>query len=150
LVLPGLAADAHAQGVCRRGRLPDSKCTPGRIFRGVTARAVCTPGYSQRVRRVSEATKREVYRRYGVRTHKPGQYEVDHLIPLELGGSNSIRNLFPEAALPRPGFHEKDRLENRLHRKVCAGKISLASAQREFKRNWVIAYRREFAPVPLP
>jgi hypothetical protein len=24
-------------------------------------------------------------------------------------------NLFPEAAKPRPGSHEKDRLENRLH-----------------------------------
>jgi hypothetical protein len=75
---------------------------------------------------------------------------VDHLIPLELGGSNSIRNLFPEAALPRPGFHEKDRLENRLHRKVCAGTISLTSAQRQFVRNWLRAYRREFGPVLLP
>ena len=102
------------------------------------------------MRRVSEATKREVYRRYGVKTHSTGQYEVDHLIPLELGGSNSIRNLFPEAALPRPGFHEKDRLENRLHRKVCAGQMSLASAQRRFKRNWLLAYRREFGPVLLP
>jgi len=47
---------------------------------------------------------------------------------LELGGSNSIGNLFPEAADPRPGFHEKDKLENRLHALVCSGKMKLRTA----------------------
>jgi hypothetical protein len=41
---------------------------------------------------------------------------------LEPGRSNSIRNLWPEAALPEPGFHEKDKIENDLHRQVCASK----------------------------
>jgi hypothetical protein len=36
--------------------------------------------------------KRGVYEEYGVKSHGSGVYEVDHLIPLELGGSNSIRN----------------------------------------------------------
>ena len=35
--------------------------------------------------------KREVYEEYGVTSHGSGDYEVDHLIPLELGGSNSIK-----------------------------------------------------------
>ena len=103
------------RGKCKRGRLPDRHCTPGARFPSVTADDVCTPGYSSGVRNVSAKTKRRVFLRYGIRRHKRGQYEVDHLIPLELGGSNSIKNLFPEAAKPKPGFHQKDRLENRLH-----------------------------------
>jgi len=42
-------------------------------------------------RNVPESEKRQVYAEYGIRSHASGQYEVDHLIPLELGGSNSIR-----------------------------------------------------------
>jgi hypothetical protein len=67
--------------------------------------------------------------------------EVDHLIALELGGSNSIRNLWPEAALPKPGFHEKDKVENYLHRRVCAGRMTLRVAQRKMARNWLAVYR---------
>ena len=135
---------ALVKGPCKRGRLPDRHCTPGARFSRVTADDVCTPGYSGRVRNVSEKTKRLVYRRYGILRHHRGQYEVDHLIPLELGGSNAIKNLFPEAANPRPGFHQKDRLENRLHSKVCAGTLTLREAQRQFVLNWLNAYRVEF------
>ena len=82
---------------------------------------------------------------YGLRRHFDGRDgEVDHLVSLELGGSNSAANLFPEAATPRPGSHEKDRLENALHREVCEGRISLPRAQRLIARNWVAAYRARF------
>ena len=37
--------------------------------------------------------KREVYAEYGITEHQPGEYEVDQLIPLSIGGSNSIKNL---------------------------------------------------------
>jgi hypothetical protein len=123
---------------CRQGRLPDRRCTPGATF-NVAATQVCVPGYSSRVRDVPASEKRQVYNDYGIRTHTRGQYEVDHLIPLELGGSNSIRNLWPEAANPRPGFHEKDRLENKLHRLVCAGRLSLRKAQSLIANDWLAA-----------
>ena len=63
---------------------------------------------------------------------------------LELGGDNAQKNLWPEAAAPRPGYHEKDKLENRLHAEVCERKLSLSSAQREIRSNWSRAYRGEF------
>jgi hypothetical protein len=131
---------------CRtRGPLPDRACTPGARFTRVTRRQVCRPGYARSVRNVSSSTKDAVYRAYGLRRHFDGANgEVDHLVSLELGGSNARANLFPEAAAPRPGSHEKDRLENALHREVCDGRISLKRAQRLIAGDWVAAYRARF------
>jgi hypothetical protein len=128
--------------VCqRRGAYPDRSCTPGVVFASATAAKVCRRGYSASVRNIPESVKASVYRRYGIASRRPGQYEVDHLISLELGGSNSIKNLWPEPALPKPGFHEKDRVENYLHAQVCDGTMRLAKAQRLIATRWVNLYR---------
>jgi hypothetical protein len=128
---------------CRvRGPLPDGRCTPGAVFATATVAQICVDGYSSSVRHVSEGTRHAAFAAYGIRAEPTGAYEVDHLISLELGGSNSIANLWPEAALPHPGFRDKDRLENRLHRLVCSGAISLRQAQRMIATNWLTAYRR--------
>ena len=71
--------------------------------------------------------------------------ELDHLVSLELGGTNASANLFPEAASPQPGSHEKDRLENALHDEVCSGRIRLRSAQLLIAGDWVKAYRARFS-----
>ncbi len=86
--------------------------------------------------------KDQVYAEYGIASHTAGEYEVDHLVSLELGGSNDIANLWPEPASPRPGFHEKDKVENYLHDQVCAGKISLADAQYQIATNWLSVYNQ--------
>jgi hypothetical protein len=131
---------------CRvHGGLPDARCTPGARFSRVTRAQVCQPGYAGSVRNVSASTKDSLYAAYGLSRHFDGQDgEVDHLISLELGGSNARSNLFPEAASPRPGSHEKDRLENELHREVCSGDLGLRHAQRLIARDWVAAYRARF------
>jgi hypothetical protein len=121
--------------------LQDRACTPGAVFAGVTKQQVCTLGYSKRVRNVPSATKRQVYAEYGIASHRPGQYEVDHLVSLELGGSNSIANLWPEAASPKPGFHEKDQVENYLHNEVCSGRMSLQQADQTIASNWLSVYK---------
>jgi hypothetical protein len=82
-----------------------------------------------------------VYQEYGVAYPPPfGTYEADHFIPLTLGGSNDIANLFPEAASPQPGFKEKDLVENYLHQKVCSGDITLSAAQHAIAANWLAVY----------
>jgi hypothetical protein len=37
------------------------------------------------------------------------------------------------------GAESKDVLENRLHREVCAGQITLSDAQREISGDWTTA-----------
>lgn len=119
----------------------DPACTPGAIIPTATAQQICVPGYSKSVRSVPAAEKRQVYAEYGIASHQTGEYEVDHLISLELGGSNDISNLWPEAASPRPGFHEKDAAENYLHAQVCNGSLSLSVAQQEIAGDWSAVYR---------
>jgi hypothetical protein len=76
-----------------------------------------------------------VYRRYGLRgSHRFPEWEVDHRVPLELGGSNAMTNLWPEH---HP--QAKDRLENRLSRLVCRGRISLRFARRLITTDWLQA-----------
>ena len=120
--------------------MPTHTLTPG-VALHVTAAQVCVSGYASSVRDVSDADKAAVYARYGVEW-VAYKHEVDHLISLELGGSNSIRNLWPEPYAGKWGATTKDALENRLHSMVCDGQISLRAAQRQEATNWVKAYKR--------
>lgn len=118
----------------------------------MTAAQVCASGYAQGVRSVDGTLANAVYAEYGISRQWVGEsarapdtgigpYEIDHLIPLELGGSNSVLNLWPQAAsypkLFAPGYAAKDRLENALHALVCARRLSLEAAQRRI----LAAYR---------
>ncbi len=123
------------------GSYSDHACTPGAIFENVTADDICTSGYTKTVRSVSTKLKGEVYAEYGIAyPQERGTYEADHLIPLELGGNNDIANLFPESADPKPGFHEKDLVENYLNHAVCAGVINLKDAQVQIADDWLSVY----------
>jgi hypothetical protein len=124
------------------GALPDSACTPGAIFPKATTQQICKAGYASSVRNVPTSEKDQVYAEYGITHHSAGQYEVDHLVSLELGGSNDIANLWPEAASPTPGFHQKDQVENYLHDQVCSGAVSLKDAQHEIATNWLSVYKK--------
>ena len=136
------APATRTSGCAAHGPLPDRRCTPGTVLPGVTAAEVCTAGWATRHRSVSESVKERVYASYGIAgAHHGRAYEVDHLISLELGGSNDTANLWPEAAGAQIGFREKDALENYLHREVCAGTIALGVAQHRIALDWLAAFR---------
>jgi hypothetical protein len=126
--------------------LPRKALTPGAALEVGVAR-ICTPGYASSVRDVSDAEKARVYARYHV-AWVPYQHEVDHLISLELGGSNAVVNLWPEPYVGRWGARTKDVLENRLHDLVCSGRLALAAAQHQEAADWVGAYRRYVGTAP--
>jgi hypothetical protein len=137
-----LGKQTKTSGCAAHGGLPDSACTPGAIFPNATPQQICTYGYTRSVRNVPYSEKDQAYAEYGIQYHSPGEFEIDHLVPLELGGSNDSANLWPEAASPTPGFHQKDQVENYLHDQVCAGAMSLKDAQTQIAANWIAVYNR--------
>jgi hypothetical protein len=98
---------------------------------------------------VSTATKRAVERAYRL-PHTPGAWEIDHLISLQLGGSNDPANLSPERYRMALGAYAKDSVENWTHRKVCSGEVALADAQRAIATDWTRLYRFMHAELDPP
>ena len=143
----GSAAASPAARRCHSSHgLPDRRCTPGATYAKVTqkniGRTICRSGWTGTVRppeSYTEKLKREQIAAYGYRDKNLGDYEEDHLIPLELGGSpRSVRNLWPEydaGKIPNP----KDRAEDALRTAVCNGTAMLAPAQRAIARDWKTA-----------
>lgn len=131
--------------------LPDASLTPGAVAL-TDVSAICRPGYARGVRprgllwrRLKDAAYNEYHLPRGTRStvdangRRHSAYAIDHLIPLELGGSpTDPRNLWPE---PIVSSKRKDRVENILHRRVCSGKESLTDAQRAIARDWQHAVR---------
>ena len=129
--------------------LPDPKLTPGDTF-PVELADIQVKGYSATVRDVPIKEKRAVYASYGIAHWNKGEYEVDHLISLSLGGSNSQKNLWPQSYLTEPwNAHTKDQLEYRLLTLVRSGKVDLRTAQQEMAHDWIAAYKKYVAPEPL-
>jgi hypothetical protein len=139
---PNFGVQTKTSGCMVHNALPDSACTPGAVLSTGTKGAICKSGYASSVRNVPDSEKNAVYAEYGIKSHTAGQYEVDHLVSLELGGSNDISNLWPEAASPKPGFHEKDKVENYLHDQVCSGAIDLKHAQIQIATNWLVVFNQ--------
>ena len=132
--------------------LPISSITPGAINSLVTQSniqsTICVNGYTATVRPPSSYTtklkKQQLASSYSFyHDSKTVDFEEDHLIPLEVGGSpSSILNLWPEPYAGSTGARIKDQLENKLHALVCSGTVSLKVAQRAIASNWYLAYQK--------
>jgi Protein of unknown function (DUF3761) len=131
---------------CRQTAEPDRRCSPGAYSTGLTRTVLCSSSFrSSSIRNVPASEKYAVERDYGLPARAYGTtIEIDHIVPLELGGSNTIANLFPEPGSGVADYHAKDRLENRLHELVCSGSIALRAAQRGISSDWITLYRRIF------
>ena len=127
------------------GQLPDPRCTPGSVDPDVTkadlGSTICKRGWTATVRPPEAQTERfkydVAYPAYG--TPSAERTELDHLVPLELGGSNDATNLWPESP-PTP--NPKDSVENALNAAVCDGRVSLTAAQDAIASDWLTAERK--------
>jgi hypothetical protein len=126
------------------GLLPDPRCTPGSIDPAVTQAdirsTICRYGWTRTVRPPEPQTERfkfhVAYTAYGLGWKTT---ELDHLVPLELGGSNDATNLWPE---PHPSSYAKDRVENALNHAVCTGRVTLTKAQSAIAADWLTAEKQ--------
>lgn len=87
---------------------------------------------------------------YGLRGQPLSQYELDHLIPLELGGAPAdAANLWPQPRTGDASAAMKDAVEVFLNREVCRGVLPLTEAQRQIATDWLAVYReRGLRPTP--
>ena len=121
-------------------QLPDSSATPGAKSKATEAQ-VCTadvaasaPTGWQRV---------EALHRYGRRPEDT--VELDHLIPLSLGGTNDPDNLWPLPANKDMGAEQKQALDTKLHQMVCDKTMTLKAAQDAIRKDWIKAYAKYVA-----
>lgn len=153
IFLMGLGSILHAQDFSNNTLVypfypRDAK---GEVYKNLTTEELCEKGYTKRVRAVNARLKKEVFKRYGITRGHFKEYEVDHFISLELGGDNSLENLFPQpyevyltvnGKSLRMGAREKDVVETNLHRRICNGELTPEQAQEIIATNWVGYYLR--------
>ncbi|MDT0466351.1 hypothetical protein [Streptomyces gibsoniae] len=139
---------AHAQS-CSQAYLPlpDPACQPGALNPDVTqatiGSTICVSGWTATVRpptSYTNALKKKQIVEYGYSDTSTSDYEEDHFVPLELGGApRSEQNLWPEPHYGNGTSADKDVVENKLKKAVCAGKASLSAAQNAIITDWTTA-----------
>lgn len=144
-LIAAFSTKASAKGIYADA--PNKTLTPGAI--GSTDKAeVCDPGYPARVRNVTEATKKKVYKNYQVdKKLCVGGCKIDHLVPLSIGGANDITNLWPHEYGSDHTVFMKTRLEVRLRKEVCHGTLNIQEAQSCIQTDWHQCFNRFYPGV---
>ena len=133
--------------------IPNLQITPGAVRAGLSKTKICSIKWGKDERHVTAAMKRQVFAAYGYsgdddpRCVPAGKRtcEIDHLISRELGGADEVSNLWPQAYGTSPwNAVLKDKLENRLHKELCAGKITLKSARNMLVTDWREGYKKYY------
>ncbi|MGA2424942.1 MAG: hypothetical protein ABSG07_13135 [Terriglobales bacterium] len=129
--------------------VPDPNCTPGAINPSITASMLKNSAFRTgciRNQATTEEKKRATYGWYKIpppasNTGETQTCELDHLIPLYLGGADTLVNIWPQCgpdsvALDDRFFKEKDKVEYYLGQQVRQGNMGLAEAQHGIATDW--------------
>ena len=135
LLAAGLTTSAWAQV----SMLPDPRLTPGKVAAGIRDRTG-----------LSEALMEKVFARYKIPRIRQVQFKIDHLIPPELGGADSVENLWPQSLSVRPyNPVRKKQLTRCLMVLISEGKITLAQAQKEMREDWISSFVERLGMIYL-
>lgn len=121
-----IATSAPAQ----EALLPNPKLTPGRIAERDKDRGGVTLKMEQKV-----------FARYRLPWPRRAEFKIDHLIPVELGGADTIDNLWPQSVRTRPyGADRKELLTDVLLERIARKQITLEQAQEQIRKDWIDAF----------
>jgi hypothetical protein len=149
LMWGALSITFHVMTLAQSPALPDRSITPGAVDPAVTPHniqsTVCVRGYTDKVRpdkKYTNRLKHEQIKQYRYADRDPRHYELDHLIPLNIGGNPSDpKNLWPQSREGEWSAEQKNDLEFVVYKMVCLGEISLHEAQNRIAQDWIEAYR---------
>jgi hypothetical protein len=128
--------------------MPDPSCTPGAVNPTVTIDVLKNTNFRTcciRDKVESEPDKHVAYKWYGVpdppNNTKDQTCELDHLVPLELGGGDSMDNIWPQCGpdnvtLKERYFKQKDQVEFYLADQVKAGAMDQSTAQHAIAKDY--------------
>jgi hypothetical protein len=126
VVILTIASTARAQ----EALVPNPKLTPGRIAERDKDRGGVTLKMEQKV-----------FARYRLPWARRGEFKIDHLIPLELGGADTIDNLWPQSLRAKPyGADRKELLTEVLLERIRAGQMTIVQAQEQIRSDWIDAF----------
>jgi hypothetical protein len=123
--------------------LPRRTLTPGAVL-PVAVGELCGTHAVENDPPVNPNIQQAVFKEYGLPNSSRIAYALDYLITPALGGSDDIRNLWPQPSSSTWNARVKDQLEDHLHDLVCQGKVQLTTAQSEIATDWISAYKRYF------
>lgn len=133
--------------------IPDLHKTPGSYRTGLSKTKICSIKWGKDERHVTAAMKKQVFALYGYTGNDDPRCvpaskrhcEIDHLVSRELGGADEVINLWPQAYGTSPwNAVLKDKLENRLHKEMCADAITLKQAREMLVDDWRDAYKKYY------
>jgi hypothetical protein len=121
-----MTANASAQETL----LPNPKLTPGRIAKRDKDRGG-----------VTLKMERKVFARYRLPWTRRAEFKIDHLIPVELGGADTVDNLWPQSVRTKPyGADRKELLTEVLLERIARKQITLEQAQEQIRKDWIDAF----------
>jgi hypothetical protein len=107
------------------------------VTQATIAATICQSGWTRTIRpyvSTMQAIKAGMLAQIGEPMERRNRYELDHLIPLALGGHPiDRRNL---ALQPIDEARQKDAIETCLSSLVCRGKLDLEDAQSAIWEDW--------------
>ena len=129
--------------------IPDPNCTPGAFNPTITPALLSNPSFRTSCVRQHTTTAKEkaaTYRWYSIPhpSNNAGatqSCELDHLVPLELGGADTLDNIWPQCGPPGISlneryFKQKDMVENYLAWMVRRGQMDLTVARKGIASDW--------------
>jgi hypothetical protein len=127
--------------------------TPGAtnptITQATVASTICKPQYVNKIKlQITKKMSSEVFAEYAIAKKKRSDYAIDRLVPPDLGGTNALTNLWPIPLKGTATPRRKAVVDAAVHKSMCAGFISLPTAQALFNAYWPGVDTNLVTPAP--